>query len=45
MKPLVIAVALALGTCLPLQAQTSQSTAKVPASPAWVQTRRPPDFE
>lgn len=38
MKPLVITVALALGTCLPLQAQTSQSIAKVPASPAWVQT-------
>ncbi|MBB3835171.1 uncharacterized protein (DUF885 family) [Xanthomonas arboricola] len=38
MKPLVLAVALALGSSLPLQAQTSKAAPTQPASPAWVQT-------
>ncbi|MCD0278539.1 DUF885 domain-containing protein [Xanthomonas melonis] len=38
MKPLVIAVALALGVCSPLQAQTTPAAASAPATPAWVQT-------
>ncbi|MBO9767829.1 MULTISPECIES: DUF885 domain-containing protein [Xanthomonas] len=38
MKPLVLAVALALGSSLPLQAQTGKTAPTQPASPAWVQT-------
>ncbi|MEA0864166.1 DUF885 domain-containing protein [Xanthomonas campestris pv. campestris] len=41
MKPLVIAVALALGASLPLQAQNSPATTgttSAPATPAWVKT-------
>lgn len=38
MKPLVLAVALALGSSLPLQAQTGKTAPTQPARPAWVQT-------